>query len=89
MNTLSVADIAAVNAEGIKILSANGLSTFFINNSKPTFINAPKSLPRNFPDCAILDSWFLLILYLLMNYSRKLDQALKLVYQLVITCVKN
>ena len=34
--------------------AANHLSLFFIN-SKPTFINGPRSLPRNPPDCTILD----------------------------------
>ena len=36
--------------------AANGLSNFFIN-SKPTFINGPRSLPRNLSDSTILDSW--------------------------------
>ena len=45
---------AAVNC--IEKLSANGLSKFFIT-SKPSFINGPKSLLRNPPDCVILDSW--------------------------------
>ena len=34
---------------------ANDWSTFFING-KPTFCNGPGSLPRNPPDCIILDS---------------------------------
>ena len=38
------------------MLLANGLSTLFING-KPAFGNDPWSLPRNLPDCTILDSW--------------------------------
>ena len=34
---------------------SNGLSIFFINY-KQTFINDPKILPRNPPDCTILDN---------------------------------
>ena len=41
----SVAD-AAVNPNGIKTLSGNELSTFFIK-SNPVFNNGPKSLPKN------------------------------------------
>ena len=37
---------AAVNSNGIKMLLANGLSTFFIK-SNPAFSNGPKSLPKN------------------------------------------
>ena len=50
----SAADPAAVNPKGIKTLLANGLITFFIN-SNPVFCNGPQSLPRNHPDCIILD----------------------------------
>ena len=35
---------------------ANGLITFFINGN-PVFNNRPRSLPRNPPDCIILDIW--------------------------------
>ena len=31
------------------------MSTFFIK-SKPVFSNGPRSLPKNIPDCTILDS---------------------------------
>ena len=41
---------------GIKILLANGLIKFFIN-SNLVFSDGPKSLPRNPPDCIILDNW--------------------------------
>ena len=52
----SAADAAAVNPNGIKTLLANGLITFFINGT-PLFNNGPRSLPRNPPDCTILDNW--------------------------------
>ena len=50
----SAADAAAVNPKGIKKILANGLITFFISGN-PVFSNGPKSLPRNPPDCIILD----------------------------------
>ena len=52
----SAADAATVNPEGIKTLLANGLITFFINGNL-VFSNGPRSLPRNPPDCIILDFW--------------------------------
>ena len=51
----SAADAAAVNPKGIKALLANGLITCFINGN-PVFSNGPSSLPRNPPDCYILDN---------------------------------
>ena len=42
----SVADAAAVNPNGVKTLSANGLSTFPINNN-PVFVNGPKNYLKN------------------------------------------
>ena len=51
----SAADVAAVNPKGIKTLIATGLITFFINGN-PVFSNGPSNLPRNLPDCIILDS---------------------------------
>ena len=51
----SAADAAAVNPKGIKTLLANGLITFFINGN-PIFSKVPSNLPRNFPDCIILDN---------------------------------
>ena len=51
----SAADIAAVNPNDIKMPLANELKTFLIKG-KPIFSNGPKSLPRNPPDCTILDS---------------------------------
>ena len=52
----SAADAAAVNPKGIKTLLANGLIIFFINGN-PVFSNGPSNLPRNPPDCTILDNW--------------------------------
>ena len=52
----SAADAAAVNPNGIKTLLANGLIAFFINGN-PVFSNGPRTLPRNPPDCVILDIW--------------------------------
>ena len=48
-------DDAAINSNVISTLLANCMSLFFING-KPTFINGPRSLPRNSPDFIILDS---------------------------------
>ena len=50
----SAVDAAAVNPKGIKTLVANDLITFFINGN-PVLSNGPRSLPRNSPDCIILD----------------------------------
>ena len=50
-----VADTAAANPNGIKLFSANGLSTFPIKGN-PVFINGPKILPKNPPDCIILSN---------------------------------
>ena len=52
----SAANAATVNPKGIKTLLASGLTTCFINGN-PAFSNRPRSLPRNPPDCIILDSW--------------------------------
>ena len=52
----SVAAAAAVYPNGIKILLANGLSTFPIKGNS-VFSNSPKSLPKNRPDCHILCNW--------------------------------
>ena len=51
----SAADIVAVNPNDIKMPLANELKTFLIKG-KPIFSNGPKRLPRNPPDCTILDS---------------------------------
>ena len=48
-------DAAAVNPKGIKRLLANGLITFFINGN-PVFSNGLSNLPRNPPNCIILDN---------------------------------
>ena len=44
-----------VNPNGIKTLLANDLMNFFINGN-PVFSNGPRSLPRNPPNCIILDN---------------------------------
>ena len=51
----SAADAAAVNSNDIKIIVANDWDEFFING-KPVNSNGRRSLPRNSPDCIILDS---------------------------------
>ena len=51
--SVSVADAAAINPNGIKTLLANGLSTFPIK-SNPVFGNGPKILPKHPPGCPIL-----------------------------------
>ena len=50
----SAADAAAVNPNGIKTLLANGFITFYINGNL-AYSNGPRILPRNPPDCIILD----------------------------------
>ena len=49
------ADAAAVNPKGIKTVLANGLITFFINGNL-VLSNGPSNVPRNPPDCIILDN---------------------------------
>ena len=49
LNSCSVADAAAVNANSMKRLLVNGVIQFFING-KLTF-NRPRRLPINLPDC--------------------------------------
>ena len=51
----SAANAAAINPKGIKTLLASGLITFYINGN-PVFSNGPSNLPRNPPDCIILDN---------------------------------
>ena len=55
MYSLSAADAAALNPNGMKTLLANGLITFFINGNL-VFCNGPRSLTRNPPDYIILDN---------------------------------
>ena len=52
----SAADAAAINPKEIKTLLPNGLITFFISGN-PVFSNRPSNLPKNPPDCIILDNW--------------------------------
>ena len=58
----SVADATAVNSNGIKTLSANGLSTFLVKGNSGCS-KGPKSLPKNLPDCQFYVVEFLIILY--------------------------
>ena len=58
----SVADVDAVNLNGIKMLLPNGLSTFPIKGN-PVFSNGPKSLSRNTPIVLFYATEFLIILY--------------------------
>ena len=51
----SAVDAAAVNPKLIKTPLAYGLIVFFINGN-PVFSNGPRSLPRNPPDCIILNN---------------------------------
>ena len=39
----------------MRTLLASGLITFFINGN-PVFSNEPSNLPRNLPDCIILEN---------------------------------
>ena len=52
----STAAAAVVNPNGIKMVLANGLSTFPIKGN-PGFSNGPKSLPKNSLDGSILCNW--------------------------------
>ena len=49
------ADTAVVNRNGIKMLLANGLSTFFIKGT-PVFCNWQKRLPKYLLSCTISDT---------------------------------
>ena len=49
-------DATAVNPNYIKTLLASDWNVFFINGKK-SFIKGPRNLPRNSPDCIILDIW--------------------------------
>ena len=57
----AAANAAAVCPNSVKTHLINALRTFFVKG-KLVFSYAPKSLPRNL-DCAILASWFSIILY--------------------------
>ena len=48
----SADDAVDVNPNGKKELLADGLNTFM----KPVFSNGPRNLPKNHPECTILDS---------------------------------
>ena len=53
--TAYVAYVAAVNPKGTRMLLANGLR-FFTIKGKPDFINSPKRLPADHPNCTIFDN---------------------------------
>ena len=53
----SVADTAAVNPNGIKILLAN-VSSIFFPKGNLVFSDDPKSLPHNPPHCLIMQLSF-------------------------------
>ena len=52
----STVDVGAVNLNGIKTLLAYGFITFFIKDNS-VFSIGQRNLPRNPPDCIILDNW--------------------------------
>ena len=52
------------------MILANDLITFFISGSL-VFSNGPKSLPRNPPDCIILDNWVFDSLLLVVELYEK------------------
>ena len=52
---VSSADVVADNFNSIETLLVNGSIKFFIKD-KIVFSNGPKGLPRNRPNCTILDS---------------------------------
>ena len=54
--TASAANVSAVNPNGVKTLLANELITFVIN-CNPVFNIGPRNIPRNTPDCIILNNW--------------------------------
>ena len=61
--------LLTLNPNGIKILLANDLISFFMNGN-PVFSNGPRLLPRNPPDCIIqLIKWFAKALQGFQNLS--------------------
>ena len=70
----STADADAVNPKGMNTLFANGVITFFIKGN-PVFSNGPSKLPRNSPDCIILDNW---VFENLISTDELLENALQI-----------
>ena len=64
------ADATAVNPKEIKTLLANGLITFFVSGNL-VFSNGPRSVPRNPPDCIILNIWVFENLISVDHFSAK------------------
>ena len=56
LNSRICADATAVNSTGTKTLLVSGLSTYFIKG-KLVFIKGLRSLPKNPPNCTMLDNW--------------------------------
>ena len=70
----SEADAVAVNPNGIKILLANSLITFYTNGN-PVFNNGPISPPRNLSGCIILDN---LVFDNLISVDKIIAKALRI-----------
>ena len=68
-----------VNPNDIKMLLANGFSTF-LSKDKPVLNNGPETLPRNSPNYIIIDSW------VFKNFTL-FDEALPNPFQILQTCV--
>ena len=75
----SVADVAAINPNGIKTLLANGFGIFPIKGN-PACTNGPKSLYKNPPDCPILCNCVFDNFILAKKLFAKVYEALKFVY---------
>ena len=81
-------DAAAGNSNGIKKLLANAISTFFIKGNQIFLMiqEACLEIPLTVSS-SMVEFW--IILYLLINYLQRIDEALNLGYQLMITYVEN
>ena len=55
LNSRICADATAVNSKGTKTLLVSGLSIYFIKG-KLVFIKGLRSLPKNPPNCTMLDN---------------------------------
>ena len=64
---VSVADVTAVNSSGMKILLANGLSTFLLKAIQ-VLVTLLKSLLKIHSNCPIYEITFLIILYYIILY---------------------
>ena len=75
----SVADATAVNTNGIKTFSPNGVNIFFIKG-KPFSSNGPRSLPKNLLVWPILNNW-------VFDNSISADEPFAKVLRYLKTCV--